>query len=125
MVYYGKLLITEAENEIFGQLIERYPNHLMEVALFAFLQEESSQTLIYAIRQNRTEELLKIIDASMEEVRLDEDFCAIEKEFISMLVESYNHPEPDVPMEQEEIDKQLRNMGVDPEKVIYMGQTKL
>ena len=123
--YYGKLVITLGEQERFEQLVERDLEQIMDVALFAFLFEQSSQTLIYAMRQNRLKEFFDVVNASMNDIRLEEDFCDIKKEFISMLVESYNHPEPDVPMKKEELDKQLRDMGRDPNRVVYIRNFKL
>jgi len=123
-LYYGKLLITAQEDHHFNQLVEKYPNTMMDVALFAYLLGESSQTLIAAMRQNRIKELLKTIDVSMEELRLGENFCVIEEQFLSMLVESYNYPTPSIPMSKEEMDRQVRDMGKDPEKVIYIDKSK-
>lgn len=98
---------------------------MMDVALFAFFFDQSSQALIYAMRQNRVEEFLVVVGASMQDVQSEEQFLDVKKGFISMLVESYNHPEPDVPMKKEEFDKQLRDMGRDPDRVVYVRNFRL
>jgi len=121
--YYGKLVITPSEQEHFEQLVKKNSEQIMDVALFAFFFEQSSQTLIYAMRQNRVEEFLEVVDNSMEGIQSEEDFCDIKKEFISMLVESYNHLEPDVPISDEELRQQIVDMGMNPEKVVCIKKS--
>ena len=118
--YYGKLMITLEEQERFSQLVERYTEQIMDVALFSFFLDQSSQSLISAMRQNRVQEFLEVVDVSMEDVRSEEDFCLAQRQFISMLVESYNHSEPDVPMGEDQINEQLKEMGIHPEKVVHI-----
>lgn len=122
--YYGKLVITYEEMAYFERLVKRNPDQMMDVALFSFFMEHSSQLLIYAMRQNRVQQFLDVVNASMQDVQSDEEFRDTKNGFISMLVESYNHPEPDVPMKKEELDKQLRDMGRDPDRVVYMRNFK-
>ncbi len=122
--YYGKLLITLEEQEIFEHLVEECPDCIMSIALFSYLQDKSSQNLIYAIRQNRVKELINLIDSSMESVKQDVGFSDIELQFISILVGSYNHPEPDVSMSEEEINRQLKDIGIDPNRVVHIQKKK-
>ena len=113
-------MITLEEQERFSQLVERYTEQIMDVALFSFFLDQSSQSLISAMRQNRVQEFLEVVDVSMEDVRSEEDFCLAQRQFISMLVESYNHSEPDVPMGEDQINEQLKEMGIHPEKVVHI-----
>ncbi len=123
--YYGKMVITQEENEAFQELAKRFPDQIMNFATLSYVQGKSSQPLIQMMRENQLENVLSVATMSMENFQQNATFCRAREGLLSNLVQTYNHPEPSVPMSKAEIDQQLRDMDRDPEKAIYVYNTHI
>lgn len=108
--YYGKLLVTMDETEQFYDLVKKNSLLMWNVAAVSYLSDLSSQPLINAMRSNRVSEYLK----EVREFSSSEDYREISKKiepaFLSMVVDSYNNPEPAIPFSKEEIVSQIMSM---------------
>ena len=101
--YYGKLLVSLAEYEEFERLVDEDSSLMMDVAVMSFLVGESSQMLIGAMRQDKVNEYLDLVRRMKDEEyfkKIEED---VQAAFIEEVVGTYNSPEPDIPMTQEQI----------------------
>ncbi|MDE5587198.1 MAG: hypothetical protein K2I72_02365 [Bacilli bacterium] len=119
------MIITAEENEAFQELAKCFPDQIMQFATLSYTQGQSSQPLIKMMRENQLEKLVSIATASTESFQRNAVFCRARAKLLSNLVQSYNHPEPSVPMSKEEMDRQMREMGRDPEKAIYINNVHI
>ena len=110
--YYGKVVYTFDEWEKFNELVDKNSNKMMELAVAGFIYGITSQPLIAAMRKNQVDELLATLP-NLNEIE-DEEFIENYKEaknlLISQLVGSYNQPEPDIPMNNEEVIEQVKEI---------------
>lgn len=108
--HYGKIPFTAEELNKFSEYVDNDPKLIWEVAIVSVIRGESSQSLISAMRNGNIEEyfdLIKVIIQTNKYKRLAENF---ENIFIGMLVESYNNPEPDIPMSDEQTTDSLQQI---------------
>lgn len=104
--YYGKSLLTLAEMDEFSKLLDTHTQNIFELAIVDYLTDgEGPIVLLSAMRQNRVEELFKIIS---DIPKTDAVFAAASISFLKMLLKSYNEPEPNKPFTDEQIGNQLR-----------------
>lgn len=106
--YYGKLIYTPDELDLFSHMIDENSEQVMDLAVVSYINELSNQPIIMAMRNNCLEELKKTLP-SVEKLN-DELKVLYEQEknnLIAKLVKTYNDPEPDVPMSLEEIITQI------------------
>lgn len=110
--YYGKMMITLDEWEQFNKLVEKDSNKMFELAVVSYIHGISSQPLVSAIRKNMVDELMLTLP-NIEEIK-DEKIKTMykqaESEFISMIVKTYNSPEPNIPMEPEVMANQIKDI---------------
>ena len=105
--YYGKMLITFAEMEKFHDLVREDSNLIKDVAIVSYILGYSSQGIIKAMRTNDLdnyfEGIRKFVSSSQ--------YMAIKEEtedmFFGQLIETYNKPEPSVPMSEEQFLEEL------------------
>ncbi|MBQ7140659.1 MAG: hypothetical protein IJO32_04070 [Bacilli bacterium] len=114
--YYGKVIITMDEWEQFNKLVEKDSDKIFELAVVAYMHKLSSQPLIRAMRENRIDELMLTIpnidenEKNKDKILFKALYEELKKEFISMLVKTYNKTEPSIPMEKEVIAKQVKEI---------------
>lgn len=105
--YYGKMLYTAEELKRFNEMVDQNPYQILSIAIISYINGYSSQPLLQAIRDNNIEDLIATLPSLNNK---DQDFINSYKEteshFISILVKSYNNPEPDVPMKLKDVIKQ-------------------
>ena len=106
--YYGKLLVSFDEIEQFQNLLDSNIEEIYVTALCSYLKGLSSQVLIAAMRQGKIEELFKSLpNINTFDKEINEAFEALSDEFLNEVVNTLNNPEPDIPMSEEEIIRQL------------------
>lgn len=111
--YYGKMMITLAEWEQFNHLVEKDSSKVLAIAVASYIHGIGSQPLVMAMRENKVDELL----ASLPEIEEMEDeefkrlYTQSENCLISMLVRTYNNPEPSLPMEPEVMVEQVTGIA--------------
>lgn len=106
--YYGKLLLSLDEIEKFNKLLDSNTDDIFVTALCGYAQGLSSQVLIGAMRQGKVDELFGILPDFKNDEKLKEAFKTISADFLNEVVGTLNNPEPDIPMSEEEIIKQLK-----------------
>lgn len=110
--YYGNIIFTLDELEQFNELIKKDSHKVLELAVANFIIGQSTQSLIQAMRVNKVDNLMNALPSL--ENNDDEEFKAmytkVENDLISILVESYNNPEPSIPMEPEVAKEQIKDI---------------
>ena len=110
-VYYGKMLYTGEELEIFNEMVEKIPDQVLFIALISYLKGYSSQPLLQAIREDNVDGLISLLPSyNDEDKEIIDYYKKSEQHFISILVKSYNNPEPDVPMKLTDVITQRINI---------------
>jgi len=104
--YYGKIIFTMEEWDQFNKLIERDSNEIFELAVVSYINGLSSQPLIYAMRRNEVNELM----LRMRKLKTDKFYEEAKKEFINILVKTYNKPEPSIPIKEEVMIEQAKEI---------------
>lgn len=106
------MIVILSEWEQFNQLVEKDSNQILALAVASYIHGTSSQPLIVAMRENKVDELLSSL-AKIEKIN-DEKFQQLysqeENNLISMLVGTYNNPQPNVPMEPEVMAEQVADI---------------
>lgn len=97
--YFGKSLISLQDWIEFDKLTKTNTDQLFDVALFSYTQGESSQLLLEATRSRRTPAILKYCSSSDIKRQIGDQ----EDAFLKILVSTYNSPEPNVPMSEEQL----------------------
>ena len=105
--YYGKMLITLAEMEKFHDLVKEDSELIKDVAMVSYILGYSSQGIIKAMRTNDLDNYFEGIRKFVE----SSEYMAIKDEaedmFFEQLIETYNKPEPSVPMSEEQFLEEL------------------
>lgn len=115
--YYGKLMVTLAEMEEFHKMVEEDSMLMKDVALTAYLLGYSSQGLIKAMRTNDLDNFLEGIKifTKTDEYKMVED--ELEQIFLREIVGTYNVPEANVPMSDDEMARQIAEIIGEPNVV--------
>lgn len=108
--YYGKLLVNLEEFETFHDYVLKDSNTIKDAAVIAYIAGESSQAMIGAMRAGKMDEFL----AGIKKLKADEKSQYIyemaEEAFLEEIVATYNNPEKNVPMSDDDIFEQLFSM---------------
>ena len=106
--YYSKNIYTLEERTMIQQIIEQQPYEVLKIAVWGYLKNHGSQVLLFALRQDL---LLQLFDTIPRDDEFNEndkmEFEELIAEFIVKIVDTYNNPEPDVPMDEETIRRQI------------------
>jgi len=105
--YYGKMLYTFAEMEQFSTMIDENANQVMELAIAGFVNGITSQPIIVAMRENNLEELKATLPNVEDDEEFREFYNQVEDVLVAELVETYNNPEPSIPMEPKILSEQI------------------
>lgn len=108
--YYGKMLFTSEEYEMFNNYVLKDGEAIKDAAIFAFIAGESNQAMLGAMRMGKMDEFLDGIKKLRAEKISQSDFEQAEDLFLEEIVGTYNNPEEAVPMEEAEIKSQLSRM---------------
>ena len=110
--YYGKIIYTFDEWELFNELVDKNSNKMMELAVAGFIYGVTSQPLITAMRKNQVDELLATLPNlnEIEDKEFIENYERAKNLLILQLVGSYNQPEPDIPMNDEDVIGQVKEI---------------
>lgn len=110
--YYGKIIYTFDEWELFNELVDKNSNKMMELAVAGFIYGVTSQPLITAMRKNQVDELLATLPNlnEIEDKEFIENYERAKNLLILQLVGSYNQPEPDIPMNDEDVIGQVKKI---------------
>lgn len=114
--YYGKMIYSLQEFMDYQELIKEKADDVFKYAIIAYLNKESSQKLLMAIRNNEAHEFLKIIcDRIKNDEKLNSLVNESENSLLPILVETYNHPEPsniDIESTKKQIINYLKKRGL-------------
>lgn len=113
--YYGKDIYTLAEREEVVKLITKQPNEMLTLATIAYIDGVTTRPLLAAIRTNQVEKLFQDIEQKAENPSIKDALVAAADILLDELVATYNNPEPDIPLEQDELLKQLEKL-IQPEQ---------
>lgn len=113
--YYGKDIYTLAEREEVVKLIKQQPNQLLTLATVAYIDGVTTRPLLTAIRTNQVEKIFQDIQQKTENPSTKDVLVAATDILLDELVATYNNPEPDIPLEQDELLKQLEKL-IQPEQ---------
>lgn len=105
--YYGKLMITLAEMEEFNKMVKEDSMLMKDVAITAYLLGYSSQGLIKAMRTGDLDNFLegiKLFTKTSEYKQVEDE---LEQVFLKEIVGTYNGPEANVPMSEEDMASQI------------------
>lgn len=108
--YYGKVPFTPEELNKFSEYVENDLNLMWKVAVVSYIRCEASQGLINAMRNGNVLEYFDLINVIVQTNKYKKLAESVEDGFIGMLVESYNNPEPDIPLTDEQIAVSLRQI---------------
>ena len=106
--YYGKLAYTFAELELFNQLLDENADKIYLMAIQFYQAGLSSQLLIGAMRSNGVDSLLAQFPDLLEIDQRDIAYTTLSGRFLDEVVKTLNNPEPDIPMDPEELIKQIK-----------------
>lgn len=104
--YFGKSLISPQDWIEFDKLTKTNADQLFDIALFSYTQGESSQLLLEAMRSRRTAAILKYCSSSDIKRQIGDQ----EDAFLKILVSTYNSPEPNVTMSEEQLIEGLNDI---------------
>lgn len=106
--YYGKILYTLDEFEVFNELVKKDSNKVWVLAVGCYAMGVSSQPLLKAMRNDSVNEFL----GSLPELETIDDceYFDTEKEFMNILLQSYNNPQPSIPMDSEVVAQQISDI---------------
>lgn len=106
--YYGKMIFTLDEWNKFNQLVEEKPDLVFRAAVTSYLCGESSQMLIMAMRNNKVDEYFSSLPNKDKFTKSQKkEYEKIERNFLVILSDSYDRPKENVPMDEEEVIKQV------------------
>ena len=108
--YYGKLLVNLDEMNSFHEMVLTNPEQIYKCAIVSYLLGYSSQGLISAMRNGGVDEYYEIVNEIYERKEYKDISNLVENAFIEELVSTYNKPEPNVAMSEEEIVSQIITM---------------
>ena len=85
---------------------------MMDLAVAGFIYGVTIQPLIAAMRKNQVDELLPTLPNlnEIEDKEFIENYERAKNLLISQLVRSYNQPEPDIPMNNEDVIGQVKEI---------------
>ena len=98
--YYGKGIYTLAEIEQFEKMIDENYDQVWGLAIAGFIHELTSQPILFAMREDKVADLLAtlpVIEEQSDEFK--EAYAKAEKALLTQIVQTYNNPEPSVPMD--------------------------
>lgn len=111
--YYGSSAYTFTELEKFGELLESRVDEIFDLAIYLFSLGENSSALLYAIRQHSEDSLLQISSNALSSLSEKEKraFETSKTILLNEMVKTYNNPEPDNPIPEEELEKQIEDIA--------------
>lgn len=108
--YYGKMMYSLEEFETFHNYVLKDSEIIKDAAVLAYYAGESSQAMLRAMRKGQMDEYL----TKVRKDRAESDYRFVyenaEEEFIEEIVNTYNEPENDIPMSEEEVASQLSEL---------------
>lgn len=105
--YYGKVMISLKEWETFNKLVETNLDDVLTVAVIALMYNKSSQDIISAMRKNKLDTLFRRAQKIRTKLERKGKFDILLNRFFTLVVEAYNNPEPNIPMDDGEIEEQI------------------
>ena len=106
--YFGKSIYTFDELERFRGLIVEKSDQIFNFATIAYLANESSRILLEAMRKNVVDKILELTDFSNKKDKKTKTVLEnASASLIVTLVNTYNDPEPDIPLKEEDLKKQI------------------
>lgn len=121
--YYGKKIYTSEELHNFTVATEEYPGLLFEIAAMLYYNEVGSTPLLDAMRGNKSE-LVTLFMKAKETT--DEEKEQFRNGFINEVVNTYNNPEPSIPLESSELKRQICELTGKPmDEIRYLDLTNM
>lgn len=114
--YYGKLLVNLDEMNKFHEMVLANPEQIYKCAVVSYLLGYSSQGIISAMRKGNVEKYYESVNEIYERAEFKDIANLVEDAFIGEMVGTYNKPEPNVAMSEEEIVSQVITMMNNSEK---------
>lgn len=122
--YYGKDLYSLGELEKFQELVRKDSDFVFSFASICFADEKGPKPFLDAIRNNKIKQLQQYV--SSYEDSLKDTMPLIKEFFLKEILDTYNHKESDIPMEEDYIKRQLEDMNkrqeaekiLNPERVV-------
>ena len=111
--YYGKLLVNLDEIERFHGMVLTDPHQIYKCAVVSYILGYSSQGIVEAMRSNEIDKYFENINSIWEKKEFEEIRLEVESAFVEEIVGTYNEPEANVPMSDEEIASQVISMVKD------------
>lgn len=110
--YYGKTFITLEEYDKYISIVKENPDCILNYALIALAKEEGPTPLVYAIRNNKQDEILELCTKTIN--KIDEKLVeTIKDSFLNQIVTTYNHPEPDIPFTEEQTLEEIKKLNLE------------
>lgn len=120
--YYGKMIISLAEFEKFRDLVKKDSVLMKDVAVISYVMGYSSQALIMAMRNNDLDNYFSGIKKIVGSDEYKKIKAEVESSFFDEVVSTFNEPEADIPMSQEEVVSQMLDIVERCEKGITSGK---
>lgn len=108
--YYGKIPYTKEEKEKFQKLVDEDIEFVRKGALIAYCGGVSSQDMINAWRNDVFDKYRLAVESVFSNDSAKQYEEELEAEFIKELVETYNNPEPDVPLTDDQIMEMIESI---------------
>lgn len=105
--YYGKVVISLKEWETFNSLVETNLDDVLTVAVIALMYNKSSQDIISAMRENKLDKLFRRALKIRTKLEKKGKFDVLLNQFFTLVVDAYNNPEPNIPMDGDVIEEQI------------------
>lgn len=108
--YYGKTIITFNEMEELRKTISKNPDLMWKIAVLSFINNVDCETLV--IRTFRTKQFKELCNSIPKSLNKEsqELFDAYEQELLRQTVETFNNPKSAIPMSEDKIIKDLREI---------------
>lgn len=115
--YYSRDIYTLEELEIFEGMLDDDCKNTYQLAVLSYINGYGNKLLLGAMRNDALEELKgKVPDFGKSGLEFKKYFEEEEEAFISEIVNSYNNPEPSIPLDSETIREQLEALIARNEK---------
>ncbi len=110
--YYGKVMYTLEELDIFHNLVETNLEGVEKVAVVNFIKNLGSSIFVLAIRDGKELELLNTLDFSdaEEDPTNSDEFRNVTDEFYSTVMIAFGNRLPNVPLKKEEMIIQINDI---------------
>ena len=123
--YYGKLLVNLDEITNFRKMVLDNPEQIYKCAVVSYVLGYTSQGIINSMRKNEVKKYFESVNTIWEKPEFKEISSDVENAFIDEMVSTYNKPEANVPMSEEEIVSQIVSMMKDSENITKVSADRV